>query len=132
VVAAEVKALAGQTAGATEDIGTQVTSIQSLTSDTVHAIHSITKVMNDIDLITTAIASAVEQQTASTETIAQNVQQASDGANELAGNMVGVTQAVDATNQAAVAVLKTSGTFLAQARTIENAVDAFLKKVASA
>lgn len=132
VVAAEVKALAGQTAGATEDISTQVASIQALIGGTVKAIHSITKVMSDIDLITAAIASAVEQQTTSTETIAQNVQQASDGANELATNMMGVTKAVDATNQAASAVLKTSGTFLAQARTIESAVDDFLKKVAAA
>lgn len=132
VVASEVKALAGQTAGATEDISMQVASIQHLTSDTVKAIHSITKVMNDVDLITAAIASAVEEQTTSTETIVQNVQQATNGANELATNMASVTQAVDATNHAASAVLKTSGTFLAQARTIESAVDAFLKKVAAA
>jgi methyl-accepting chemotaxis protein/uncharacterized protein YdcH (DUF465 family) len=132
VVAAEVKALAGQTAGATEDISTQVASIQTLIGDTVTAIHSITKVMSEIDLITAAIASAVEQQTTSTETIAQNVQQASDGANELATNMGGVTKAVDATNHAAAAVLKASGAFLAQARTIESAVDDFLKKVAAA
>ena len=132
VVAAEVKALAGQTAGATEDIGTQVASIQNLTSDTVNAIRSISKVMNDIDLITAAIASAVEQQTSSTETIVQNVQQASEGANELANNMVIVTKAVDATNHAASAVLMTSETFLAQAGTIEKAVEVFLKKVAAA
>jgi methyl-accepting chemotaxis protein len=132
VVAAEVKVLAGQTAGATEDIGMQVGSIQNLTSDTVNAIRAISKVMNDIDLITAAIASAVEQQTSSTETIVQNVQQASEGANELANNMVVVTRAVDATNHAASAVLKTSETFLAQAGTIENAVDVFLKKVAAA
>ena len=132
VVAAEVKALAGQTAGATEDIAMQVASIQNLTSDTVNAIRSISKVMNDIDLITATIASAVEQQTSSTETIVQNVQQASDGANELANNMVVVTKAVDATNHAASAVLKTSETFLAQAGTIENAVEVFLKKVAAA
>ena len=132
VVAAEVKALAGQTAGATEDIGMQVASIQNLTSDTVSAIGSISKVMNDIDLITAAIATAVQQQTSSTETIVQNVQQASEGASELAKNMVVVTKAVDATNHAASAVLKTSETFLAQAGTIEKAVEIFLKKVAAA
>jgi methyl-accepting chemotaxis protein len=132
VVAAEVKVLASQTAGATEDIGTQVTSIQNLTNNTVNAIRSIGSVMNEIDLITAAIAGAVEQQTSSTETIAQNVQQASEGASELASNMSVVTKAVDATNHAASAVLKTSEAFLAQAGTIERAVDAFLKKVAAA
>ena len=132
VVAAEVKALASQTAGATEDITLQVTSIQNLTNDTVGAIRAIGEVMNDIDLISAAIAGAVEQQTASTETIARNVQQASEGANDLANNMGVVTKAVDATNHAASAMLKVSETFLTQAGTIEKAVDAFLKKVAAA
>ncbi len=132
VVAAEVKTLASQTAGATEDISMQVASIQDLTNKTVNAIRSIGSVMNDIDVITAAIAGAVEQQTSSTETIAQNVQQASAGASELASNMSVVTKAVDATNHAAAAVFKTSETFLAQAGTIESAVDAFLKKVAAA
>jgi methyl-accepting chemotaxis protein len=132
VVAAEVKALASQTAGATEDITEQVTSIQNLTNDTVGAIRAIGEVMNDIDLISAAIAGAVEQQTSSTETIARNVQQASEGANDLANNMGVVTKAVDATNHAASAMLKVSETFLTQAGTIEKAVDAFLKKVAAA
>ena len=132
VVAAEVKALASQTAGATEDITLQVTSIQNLTNDTVGAIRAIGEVMNDIDLISAAIAGAVEQQTTSTETIARNVQQASEGANDLANNMGVVTKAVDATNHAASAMLKVSETFLTQAGTIEKAVDAFLKKVAAA
>ena len=132
VVAAEVKALASQTAGATEDITLQVTSIQNLTNNTVGAIRAIGEVMNDIDLISAAIAGAVEQQSASTETIAKNVQQASEGANDLANNMSVVTKAVDATNHAASAMLKVSETFLTQAGTIENAVDAFLKKVAAA
>ncbi len=132
VVAAEVKALASQTAGATEDITTQVSSIQNLTNDTVGAIRAIGAVMNDIDLISAAIAGAVEQQTSSTETIAKNVQQASEGANDLANNMGVVTKAVDATNHAASAMLKVSETFLAQAGTIEKAVDSFLTKVAAA
>ena len=132
VVAAEVKALANQTAGATEDINAQVGTIQNLTNDTVNAIRSIGKVMNDIDLISAAIAGAVEEQTTSTETIAQNVQQASVGASELANNMAVVTKAVDATNQVASAMLKTSETFLVQAGTIEKAVDLFIKKVAAA
>jgi methyl-accepting chemotaxis protein len=132
VVAAEVKALASQTAGATEDISTQVCSIQSLTNNTVDAIRSIGSVMNDIDVITAAIASAVRRQTNSTETIAQNIQHASRGANELASNMSVVTQAVDATNHAASAVLQNSEVCLTQAGAIERAVDEFLKKVAAA
>ena len=58
--------------------------------------------------------------------------EASEGANDLANNMSVVTKAVDATNHAASAMLKVSETFLTQAGTIENAVDAFLKKVAAA
>ncbi len=129
VVAAEVKALANQTALATEDIAAQVGAIQNSTSNTVGAIRSITEVMNDINQFTTLIATAVQQQTGSTQMIAHNVQQAAVGANELAGNMAIVTKAIDETNHSAVAVLNTSQSFSAQASTLESAVDVFLKRV---
>ena len=101
VVAAEVKALASQTAKATEEIGTQVGAIQGSTHNAVAAIRSIGNVMGDIGRFTAAIAGAVEQQTSATQMIANNVQQAAHGANELASNMLVVTQAIDDTNRAA-------------------------------
>jgi methyl-accepting chemotaxis protein len=132
VVAAEVKALATQTAGATEDIGTQVGAIQNSTNEAVRAIRSISEVMNDISRYTATIAAAVEQQSNSAQMIGHNVQQAASGANELAGNMAVVTQAIDETNRSAADVLKASHAFSTQASTLESAVEVFLKRVTAA
>lgn len=132
VVAVEVKALAAQTAKATEEIATQIGSIQDLTNHTVAAIHSIGGVMDDISGFTAAIADAVEQQTSSTQMIVHNIQEAAAGAKELAGKMAVVTEAIDETNRSAAAVHETSQAFSAQASTLENAVDAFLRRVTAA
>jgi methyl-accepting chemotaxis protein len=132
VVAAEVKALATQTAKATEEIADQIGAIQDLTKHTVTAIQSIDGVMGDISGLTAAIASAVEEQTNSTQMIAHNVQQAAAGANELAGKMTIVTETIYGTNRSAAAVQETSQAFSAQASTLETAVETFLKRVTAA
>jgi len=132
VVAVEVKALAAQTAKATDEIAAQIGSIQDLTNQTVAAIHSISGVMNDISGFTAAIASAVEQQTSTTQMIAHNVQEAAAGAKELAEKMVVVTEAIDETNRSAAAVHETSQAFTAQASTLEREVDDFLRRVTAA
>jgi methyl-accepting chemotaxis protein len=129
VVASEVKALASQTAVATEDIARYVDAIQRATRDAVEAIGSISGVMIDIDGFTASIAGAVGQQTQSTQMIASSVQQAATGANELAGNMAVVTKAIEETNRAAGEVLDASQAFSAQANTLEHAVEVFLKRV---
>jgi methyl-accepting chemotaxis protein len=132
VVANEVKALAVQTAKATEDIAVQVGAIQSSTDEAVGAIRSFSDVMNDISIYTANISVAVKQQNSSTQMIGQNVEQVAAGANELAGNMAIVTKAIDETNRSATEVLEASHMFSAQANTLESAVEGFLKRVASA
>jgi methyl-accepting chemotaxis protein len=132
VVAAEVKALATQTAKATEEVADQIGSIQDLTKHTVAAIQSIDGVMGDISGLTAAIASAVEEQTNSTQMIAQNVQQAAVGAKELASKMTVVTETIYGTNRSATAVHETSQAFSAQASTLETAVETFLERVTAA
>ena len=132
VVAVEVKALAAQTAKATEEIAAQIGSIQDLTNHTVAAIQSISGVMDDISGFTAAIASAVEQQTSSTQMIAHNVQQAAVGTKELAEKMAAVTDAIDETSRSAFAVHETSQAFTAQASTLEREVDEFLRRVTAA
>jgi methyl-accepting chemotaxis protein len=132
VVASEVKSLANETAKATEEIAEQVGSIQESTSDAVAAIREISEVMNDINRFTTTIASAVVEQSASTEEISRNVQQAATGANDLAGNMVTVSQAIDETNRSASAVLEATNTLSTQAGTLQEAVNTFLQRVATA
>ena len=125
VVAVEVKALAAQTAKATEEIA-------DLTKHAVDAIHSISGVMDDISGFTAAIASAVEQQTSSTQMIARNIQEAATGAKELAGKIAAVTDAIDETSRSAAVVHETSQAFSAQASTLDREVDEFLRRVSAA
>jgi methyl-accepting chemotaxis protein len=132
VVASEVKTLASQTAKATEEIAAQIGAIQSATADAVDAIRSIGDVMGEISRFTVSIAAAVEQQSASTQTIAHSVQRAASGASELAGNMATVTEAIEETNRAATAVLDATGALTAQTGTLQTAVDDFLTRVAAA
>ena len=81
MVASEVKALAAQTARATEDIGPQVAAIQNVTKITVEAI-GIGTTVRSVNEVATIIAAAVEEQAATTE-IARNVQEASAGTAEV-------------------------------------------------
>jgi methyl-accepting chemotaxis protein len=89
VVASEVKALAAQTAKATEEIGTQITQMQSATQQSVSAIKEIGVTIGRISEISTAIAAAVQQQGAATQEITRNVQQAAQGAIQV-GDSIGV------------------------------------------
>jgi methyl-accepting chemotaxis protein len=132
VVASEVKSLAGQTAKATEEIGAQVGAIQNSTTEAVEAIRAIGGVMGDINRFAATIAAAVEEQSASTSEIGRNVQEAATGANALAGNMMTVSGAIEETNRSAAAVLEVSRALTAQSGALQQAVDAFLGRVAAA
>ncbi len=87
VVANEIKALAKQTAEATQDIKAKVEGIQSTTSATVDEIEQITGVIQNVNDIVTTIATAVEEQSATTSEIAENVAQASQGIQEVNENV---------------------------------------------
>jgi len=79
VVASEVKVLATQTGKATEEISSQIAEIQVATRDAAEAISAITETINGINSTASSIASAVEQQTAATQEISRNVDQAALG-----------------------------------------------------
>ena len=91
VVASEVKALANQTAKATEEISAQVQGIQAATGDAVSAIQAIGGTIAEIDGISSEIAAAVDQQGPATREIAGNVQQAANGTREVNDNILNVT-----------------------------------------
>ncbi|MCU1485423.1 MAG: methyl-accepting chemotaxis sensory transducer with Pas/Pac sensor, partial [Actinomycetia bacterium] len=93
VVANEVKELAKQTAEATEDIAGKITAIQGDAQAATAAIGEITAVISQINDIQTTIASAVEEQTATTNEIGRNVTEAARGASEIAGNVSNVATA---------------------------------------
>jgi methyl-accepting chemotaxis protein len=92
VVANEVKELAKETARATEDIGRSIESIQSDTEDAVTAIGQITLIIAQISDISTAIASAVEQQSATTNEMGRNVAESARGSGEIARNVATVAR----------------------------------------
>jgi methyl-accepting chemotaxis protein len=101
VVANEVKELAKQTARATEDISRKIEAIQTDTKGAVGAIAQIGAIINQINDIQTTIASAVEEQTATTGEISRNVTEAAKGSNEIAQNITGVAQAAQSTTEGA-------------------------------
>jgi methyl-accepting chemotaxis protein len=87
VVAQEVKTLAGQTAKATEEIGSQIANMQLATQESVNAIKAIGQTIERISDIATSIASAVEQQRAATQSIAQSVRSAASGTADVVSNI---------------------------------------------
>lgn len=101
VVANEVKELAKQTAKATEDISRKIEAIQGDTKGAVEAIAQIGQIINQINDIQNTIASAVEEQTATTSEISRNVSEAAKGSSEIAQNIVGVAQAARSTTEGA-------------------------------
>jgi methyl-accepting chemotaxis protein len=105
VVAGEVKDLAQETARATEDIARRVTAIQKDAEKSVEAIAEISTIIQSINDYQTTIASAVEEQTATTSEIARNVSEAATGTSQIAGNASAVAGAA---NQAATAAGQTT------------------------
>jgi methyl-accepting chemotaxis protein len=100
VVANEVKELAQETAKATEDIARRVLAIQGDTTAAVTAIEEISSIVAQISDRQTTIASAVEEQTATTSEMSRSVQEAAGGTTEIAANITGVSSAADSTTQA--------------------------------
>ena len=99
VVASEVKDLAQETARATEDISRRVEAIQADTDGAVTAIGEITRVIARISDYQTTIASAVEEQTATTSEMSRSVTEAATGTGEIAQNITGVAEAARLTSE---------------------------------
>jgi len=93
VVAGEVKELANETARATEDIARRVEAIQADTTGAVAAIGEIGSIIASINDYQLTIASAVEEQTATTNEMSRGVAEAATGSGEIATNITGVATA---------------------------------------
>ncbi|WP_041802142.1 methyl-accepting chemotaxis protein [Rhodopseudomonas palustris] len=132
VVASEVKALASQTAKATEEISTQVSAMQASTSDAVKSIGGITGTIAQMSEITLAISGAVEEQGAATREIARNIQSVAAGSSEISNHIGGVAAAAEATGSAASEVLSNARELDSQSGLLRVAVDEFLGKVRAA
>jgi methyl-accepting chemotaxis protein len=132
VVASEVKALANQTAKATEEIAQQVTSVQGATGQVVDAIQGIGKSVEQVHGMTSGIAAAVEEQGAATKEISNNVQQAAQGTEEVSKNIGSVTQAAGEVGSAATQMTAASAELARQAEVLRTEVDRFVLKVRAA
>ncbi len=127
VVATEVKELAKQTAEATEDIGKRVIAIQGTSDESVESIGKISEVIKNVNDVSRTIASAVEEQSITTQEIAKNVTQVASAAEtvskgvtesatasgEITKNITGVDTAAKQTAQGATQT-QTAGTELSK------------------
>jgi methyl-accepting chemotaxis protein len=131
VVASEVKALAIQTAKATEEISSQIAEVQSATRLAVDNVGAIAAIMGDIDTFTATIAAAVTQQNVATTEISQNIEQAAARTASVAQNIAGTAAASEDTNRSADQVLATANELSNQAANLRESVDRFLANVAA-
>ncbi|AWN51080.1 methyl-accepting chemotaxis protein [Methylobacterium sp. 17Sr1-1] len=132
VVASEVKALARQTARATEEIAGQIARIQGSTGQAVSTISSIAVRIREISGVSTTIAAAVEEQGAATHEIVRNVAQAAMGTTAVTGNIVGMASAAEETGAAARQVLGAASELSHQSEHLAAEVGRFLATVRAA
>ena len=132
VVASEVKNLANQTARATEEISEQVKAMQDATNDAVQAIQGIGGTIASINEITTAIASAVEEQGAATQEIARNIQEAAQRTGQVSQTIVNVNQAAVQTGETSNKVLTSAETVSRHADDLRGDIHAFLTNIREA
>jgi methyl-accepting chemotaxis protein len=126
VVANEVKELAKETAKATEDISQKIEAIQGDTRGAVEAIQQISQIIGQINDIQSSIASAVEEQTATTNEIARNVSEAARGSGEIAENITGVAMAAQGTAKGAEETQRAAGELSQMAASLQQLVDRFI------
>jgi methyl-accepting chemotaxis protein len=132
VVAQEVKALAAQTAKATDEIGTQITGMQTATQESVAAIKAIGATIDQISEIASAIAAAVEEQGAATQEISRNVQQAAKGTTDVAANITQVNRGAAETGSASSQVLASAKSLASEGNRLKLEVSKFLGTVRAA
>ena len=129
VVAHEVKALAGQTAKATAEIGQNVGMIQASTRNAVDAVREIGNAVRDINEVTSNIAGAVGQQDAATREISANAQLAAHGNVTLVANISSLSDAIGETDKTATSVLSASTELTSTADTLSREVDKFFSNL---
>jgi methyl-accepting chemotaxis protein len=130
VVAQEVKALAAQTAKATQDISTRIEAMQQATGKSVSAIEQISSVITELDRFSAQIADAVEEQVASAREIAGNVSSVAEGVGAVAQSVVQIETVAEQTNRAASQLNGSAASVTNQTLRIRERVRAFASEVA--
>ena len=132
VVAQEVKALAGQTAKATEEITSQIDGMQQATVRSVDAIGTIQQTIREVGDITSTIAAAVTEQGAATQEIARSAETASRRTSETAKEVDGVSKATEDTRKDAVSVKSVADRLGVTAHAIRGQVEGFFQGLRAA
>ncbi|OAN46693.1 chemotaxis protein [Paramagnetospirillum marisnigri] len=126
VVANEVKTLANQTARATEEISSQVGTVQARTNEAVAAIRGISGIIGTLNEIAGAIAAAVEEQGAATAEIARNVQEAAAGTQEVTTVLGELSAATAEAGGSAERVQDIAGRLSTEAESLESEIHTFM------
>lgn len=132
VVASEVKALANQTAKATDEIATQIAAVQKVSGETSSSIQSIGQTVEELNNISNLIAVTMEQQGASTYEIARNVKQATAGTRGMAETMKKVIDAAVQSGNASSQVLEAASSLAVRSSSLQSQVSTFLKEIKAA
>jgi len=132
VVAQEVKTLAGQTAKATEEIGSQIANMQLATQESVAAIKAIGQTIERISEIATSISSAVEQQRAATQNIAQSVRSAAGGTADVVSNIRNAAKGAGETGDNSDRMFTSAKALSAESLRLKAEVDKFLDRMRAA
>jgi methyl-accepting chemotaxis protein len=132
VVASEVKTLANQTAKATDEIASQIASIQGATGDAASAISAITETMEEVNSYAAAIGDAMTEQSTATAEISRNVAQAATRTQSVGENIKAVTAAAGDTNRSADDLAGAANSTAARVSELRETVDSFLKQVGAA
>jgi methyl-accepting chemotaxis protein len=131
VVASEVKSLAIQTTRATEEIAASIRDIQSATGRAAAIMRDTTDQMREVQSLTTAIASAVEQQDATTRIISHTVADAAVGTERLAENVASASRSISSTRDTAQHVTGAAADVARQTERLQREAEAFLRSVAA-
>jgi len=129
VVAQEVKALAAQTAQATQDIATRIDAMQQATSKSVSAIEQISSVITELDRFSARIADSVEEQVASAREIAGNVSAVAEGVGEVAASLGKIEAVAERANLAAADLNVSAASVTGQTSHIRERMRSFAAQV---
>lgn len=129
VVATEVQLLANQTVKATEQITSEILGIQESTKDTANKIQNMTKIIAEMNEISSSVASTVSEQASTTSEISNNVSGAAKGTLQLSDNAVLVSDAASKTGTYANDTLSSVQELLKQSTVLQKVVDEFLERL---
>ena len=129
VVASEVKALASQTAKATEEIALQINEIQSATNQASTSMQDVSQAIQQVNEISAAIAAAMEEQTAATGEISNSIHQAAQGTEVVNSSVLAVSKASEEAGAASGQVMSAASELGQQSAILKTEVDKFIAQV---